>query len=135
MIGGNRFSHISLAPPDPILGMSVAFKNDPFPDKVDIGVGAYRTNEGKPLIFQAVREAEMRIFEEETIDKEYMPLEGYLPVLNLARDLILGKDCPASLENRVITFQTFSGTGSLRLGAESLKGFIDPPCVYVSRPT
>ncbi len=54
MLGGNKFASVQLAPPDPILGMSVAFKNDPSPDKVDMGVGAYRTNEGKPLIFQAV---------------------------------------------------------------------------------
>lgn len=135
MIGGNKFASVQLAPPDPILGMSVAFKNDPHPDKVDMGVGAYRTNEGKPLIFQAVREAERRILEDPTVNKEYLPIEGYDVFNRLARDLILGADCPATAEGRVVTLQTLSGTGSLRVGAESVKAFLNPPAAYVSNPT
>ena len=135
MIGGNIFLGVKLAPPDPILGMSVAFKNDTSPDKVDMGVGAYRTNEAKPLIFQAVREAERRILEDPTVNKEYLPIEGLDSFNRVARELILGTDCPATAENRVITIQTLSGTGSLRIGAESVKAFLNPPFAYVSRPT
>ncbi|OMJ70441.1 hypothetical protein SteCoe_31580 [Stentor coeruleus] len=135
MIGGNKFGEVKLAPPDPILGMSVAFRNDPSPDKVDMGVGAYRTNEAKPLIFQAVREAERRILDDPTINKEYLPIEGLDSFNRLARDLILGSDCPATAEGRVVTLQTLSGTGSLRIGAECCKAFLNPPCAYVSRPT
>lgn len=135
MIGGNKFGSVQLAPPDPILGMSVAFKNDPSPDKVDMGVGAYRTNEGKPLIFQAVHEAERRILEDPAVNKEYLPIEGYDVFNRLARDLILGADCPATAEGRVVTLQTLSGTGSLRIGAESVKAFLNPPAAYVSNPT
>lgn len=135
MIGGNKFGEVKLAPPDPILGMSVAFRNDTNPDKVDMGVGAYRTNEAKPLIFQAVREAERRILDDPTINKEYLPIEGLDSFNRLARDLILGSDCPATAEGRVVTLQTLSGTGSLRIGAECCKAFLNPPCAYVSRPT
>ena len=135
MIGGNKFGSVQLAPPDPILGMSVAFKNDPSPNKVDMGVGAYRTNEGKPLIFSAVHEAERRILEDPAVNKEYLPIEGYDVFNRLARDLILGADCPATAEGRVVTFQTLSGTGSLRIGAESVKAFLNPPAAYVSNPT
>src|SRR5574343_573289 len=135
MSGGNKFASVQLAPPDPILGMSVAFRNDPHPDKVDMGVGAYRTNEGKPLIFHAVHEAERRILEDPTVNHEYLPIEGYDVYNRLARDLILGADCPAVAEGRVVTLQTLSGTGSLRVGAECCKAFLNPPAAYVSRPT
>ena len=135
MSGGNKFASVQLAPPDPILGMSVAFRNDPHPDKVDMGVGAYRTNEAKPLIFHAVHEAERQILEDPTVNHEYLPIEGYDVYNRLARDLILGADCPAVAEGRVVTLQTLSGTGSLRVGAECCKAFLNPPAAYVSRPT
>jgi aspartate/tyrosine/aromatic aminotransferase len=46
---------IELAPPDPILGIAVAYKADTFEQKVDLGIGAYRTEEGHPYMFNAVR--------------------------------------------------------------------------------
>lgn len=35
-------------PPDPILGISEAFKRDTSPKKVNLGVGAYRDDNNKP---------------------------------------------------------------------------------------
>ncbi|KAL3572530.1 hypothetical protein D5086_026434 [Populus alba] len=49
------------APKDPILGVTEAFLADPSPDKVNVGVGAYRDDNGKPVVLQCVREAERRI--------------------------------------------------------------------------
>jgi aspartate/tyrosine/aromatic aminotransferase len=47
--------HIKSAPADPILGITLAFKADTDPSKVDLGVGAYRTDAGKPYVFDVVR--------------------------------------------------------------------------------
>jgi aspartate aminotransferase len=55
------FEHIQQAPEDPILGVTVAFNKDPSPMKVNLGVGAYRTEEGKPLVLNVVRQAEERL--------------------------------------------------------------------------
>ncbi len=49
------FGHITQAPPDPILGVTLAYRADPNPNKVDLGVGAYRTEEGKPLVLNCVK--------------------------------------------------------------------------------
>ncbi|KAF3568581.1 hypothetical protein DY000_02019110 [Brassica cretica] len=49
------------APKDPILGVIEAFLADPSPDKVNVGVGAYRDDNGKPVVLECVREAERRI--------------------------------------------------------------------------
>ena len=38
-----------------------AFKKDPSPEKINLGVGAYRTEEGKPLVLNVVRKAEQKI--------------------------------------------------------------------------
>ena len=45
-----------MAPPDPILGTAIAFKNDSSKDKVNLGIGAYRDQEGKPYVFKVVKE-------------------------------------------------------------------------------
>jgi len=39
-----------MAPPDPILGVSEAFKADDSPDKLNLGVGAYRTDDLQPCV-------------------------------------------------------------------------------------
>lgn len=42
---------VPVAPPDLILGTAAAFKADTNPLKVNLGVGAYRSEEGQPFIF------------------------------------------------------------------------------------
>jgi aspartate aminotransferase, chloroplastic len=46
---------VEMAPPDPILGVSEAFKADTSADKLNLGVGAYRTDELKPYVLEVVK--------------------------------------------------------------------------------
>ena len=55
MILASCFSSVPLAAPDPILHQNTLFKADTSPDKISVGVGAYRTDEGKPLILNCVK--------------------------------------------------------------------------------
>ena len=41
------FESLPLAPPDPILGLTDAFKRDPNPNKINLGVGVYQDEAGK----------------------------------------------------------------------------------------
>jgi len=52
------WSGVSMAPPDPILGLNDAFKNDKRDHKVLLGMGAYRDNDGKPYVLECVKKAE-----------------------------------------------------------------------------
>lgn len=134
---GNKFAHIQMAPPDPILGTTIAFRKDTSPDKVNLGVGAYRDDNGKPYIFPAVAEAERRIAADASLNHEYLGIDGLESFCSLSRGLILGDDCPAIAENRVVSCQALSGTGALRLGAEFISWFLkeQTPAVLVSNPT
>ncbi len=60
-INNNLFSHVTMAPPDPILGTAIAFNNDKSADKINLGIGAYRDNNGKPYVFKIVRKVEDEI--------------------------------------------------------------------------
>lgn len=54
-VSNNIFSHVTMAPPDPILGTALAFQKDTSNDKINLGIGAYRDGDGKPYVFQAVK--------------------------------------------------------------------------------
>lgn len=59
-----------MGPPDPIIGLTDAYRADDFPQKVNVGVGAYRDDEGKPAVLPCVREAE-KILMSSNLDHEY----------------------------------------------------------------
>ncbi|KAL2939959.1 Aspartate aminotransferase chloroplastic [Bienertia sinuspersici] len=54
-VNASRFEGISMAPPDPILGVSEAFKADTDEKKLNLGVGAYRTEELQPYVLNVVK--------------------------------------------------------------------------------
>jgi aspartate aminotransferase len=51
----SRFEGVPMAPPDPILGVSEAFKADTSDLKLNLGVGAYRTEELQPSVLNVVK--------------------------------------------------------------------------------
>lgn len=46
---------VEMGPPDAILGVTEAFKRDTNPKKINLGVGAYRDDNGKPFVLPSVR--------------------------------------------------------------------------------
>ena len=130
----NQFSHVPMAPADPILGLTVGFKNDKNPKKVNLGVGAYRDNNGKPYVFPVVRKVEAEIVANHTLDKEYLPIDGLADFTKGARGVLFGFDSPLVNDPRVVSLQTLSGTGALRVIGEYLTKF-RPAALYVSNPT
>jgi aspartate/tyrosine/aromatic aminotransferase len=127
------FGHLKLAPPDPILGTTTAYKNDKDPSKVNLGVGAYRTDDEKPYVFEVVQQAQKEIVDEKQ-DKEYIPIDGHPGYVKAVQNLLFGEGHPLLKEGKIVTVQTLSGTGALRVGFEFLKLFA-PAEVYYSDPT
>lgn len=130
----NQFKEVKMAPVDPILGLTAAFKADKNPKKVNLGVGAYRDNDGKPYVFPVVRKAEAAIVADMSLDKEYLPIDGHAAFNKGAQGVVFGFDSPWVGDDRVATLQTLSGTGALRVIAEFLSAFRPAP-LYVSKPT
>ena len=59
------WSQVELGPPDAILGITEAYKKDTNPKKINLGVGAYRDDNGKPYVLPSVRK--VAIFQSETV--------------------------------------------------------------------
>eukprot|EP01130_Rhizamoeba_saxonica_P005862 TRINITY_DN2321_c0_g1_i1.p1 TRINITY_DN2321_c0_g1~~TRINITY_DN2321_c0_g1_i1.p1 ORF type:complete len:426 (-),score=118.31 TRINITY_DN2321_c0_g1_i1:1163-2440(-) len=129
-IATKTWSKVKLGPVDAILGLNVAFNQDPNPKKVNLGVGAYRTNEGKPFVLECVREAESAIFKGKN-NHEYSGIGGTEKFCDLSRELVFGPDPDLN----VATVQTISGTGALRVAGEFLRKYVDHKDIYVSDPT
>jgi len=129
------FSQLAMAPADPILNTTVAFRNDKDAKKINLGVGAYRTNEGKPYIFKAVQKAEKEILEHPDVyNHEYLPIDGFKPFVESAQKLAFGENSAALKEGRVCSSQALSGTGGLRVGFEFLRLHYPSP-VYIPQQT
>jgi aspartate/tyrosine/aromatic aminotransferase len=92
-----------MAPPDAILGLTVGFANDKNPKKCNLGVGAYRDDDGKPYVFPVVRKAEAAIVANLTLDKEYSPQDGLADFNKGARGVCFGFDHPLVNNGQVAT--------------------------------
>ncbi|CAK7225146.1 Aspartate aminotransferase, cytoplasmic [Sporothrix bragantina] len=124
------------APEDPLFGLMAAYRADESPDKVDLGIGAYRDNSGKPWVLPVVKKAETIIHDDPNTNHEYLPIAGLASFTGKAAELIFGADSPALAEKRAISIQTISGTGAVHLGALFLaKFYTGNRTVYFSNPT
>lgn len=130
----SKLDAVEQAPPDPILGVTEAFKKCTAPTKLNLGVGAYRTEDLQPYVLRVVRKAEQRLLEKNE-NKEYLPIDGLQEFKDATVKLLLGEGHPAIQEGRVACVQSLSGTGSLRVGAAFVDRFMPGKQCYISNPT
>lgn len=113
------FSQVSLAPMDPVLGLTVAFLEDKRSEKVNLGAGIYRGEDLKTPILESVKEAERCLLESE-VSKEYLPIGGMALFIEKMGELGFGNLWEKE-RKRVCGFQSVGGTGALRMGAKFLQ--------------
>jgi aspartate/tyrosine/aromatic aminotransferase len=123
-----------MAPPDPILGLTEAFKKDPHPDKINLSVGIYKDEHGDTPILASVKEAERRLAATEK-SKSYLPIDGPPEYGLLVRQMIFGADHPWATDGRAATLQTPGGTGGLRVAGDFLKQKLAVKRIWLSQPT
>lgn len=128
------FETLPLLPSDPILGLSLAFQEDPNPEKVDLGVGVYKDDAGTTPIMVAVGAAERERLERETT-KSYAAPGGYPGANEAVEKLVFGAEHPVLAQNRLCTIQTPGGCGALRVAAELIGRARAEATVWVSTPT
>lgn len=127
------FANLKPLPTDPILGLMAKFRQDTNPNKIDLGVGVYKTEQGDTPILSCVKKAEKFRLDNET-SKSYIGLAGDLGFCAKMETLLLGEH-PALLENRVRTAQAPGGTGALRVAAEFIAKANPNASVWVTTPT
>ena len=114
------FDKIEIAPPDSILGLDEAFKSDPNPVKINLGVGVYKDERGNTPIFSAVKRAEAEILQSET-SKSYLGIVGAPEYAAAVKGLLFGANHRVMTAHRAVTAHCPGGTGTLRVAADFIK--------------
>ncbi len=130
----SHFAKVGRVPGDPILGLMDAYRLDPNPAKLDLGVGVYKDARGLTPIPRAVKLAEQRLVDTETT-KTYVGGHGDAAFGQLMLELVLGTGNPLVTASRAGATQTPGGTGALRLAAEFIAANLPGRGVWLSDPT
>ena len=96
---------------DPILGVTDAFRRDTNPYKINLGVGAYRDDNGKPYVLDCVKKAEA-ILAGEKLDKEYTQISGVPEFCEASARLLLGDNSDIIKNGFVIFLLLFVSNSS-----------------------
>lgn len=125
------FESLQQVPADAILGLIAGHRDDARANKIDLGVGVYRTAEGLTPVLDVVKIAEQRLIDTQT-SKSYTGTAGD-PEFNAAMQDLVFADAESS--DRLVTIQTPGGSGSLRVAAGLLLRANENATVWVSEPT
>jgi len=125
------FETLKQPAPDKIIELISLFAADERADKLDLGVGVYKDENGKTPVMRAVKEAEKRLLESQE-SKSYVGLLGDLSYVDAIRDLVLGDTVEAG---RVCGAQQPGGTGAIRQIFELIKSANAGATVWISNPS
>lgn len=125
------FESMQAASADAILGLITEHKNDPRPEKVDLGVGVFRTAEGETPVLEVVKKAEQRLVDTQE-SKAYIGTAGD-PNFNAAMQALTFADSVDA--DRISTIQAPGGSGSLRVAASLILRARPDATVWISDPT
>ncbi|UGA57068.1 amino acid aminotransferase [Vibrio sp. VB16] len=125
------FAHLPTPQLDPILSLSVAYRNDPRTGKVDLGIGVYKNNLGETPIMLAVQQAQKQLLETQTT-KSYVGLSGCEEFNSSMVNLLLSG---TSAMGRVSAIQTPGASGALRMLGDLMKVANPDTTVWLSNPS
>ena len=128
------FQSVEQAPPDPILGLTEAFKADASPNKINLGVGVYKDADGNTPVLACVKEAEKRLLSSENT-KNYLPMNGPAEYGAVVQELLFGAGHDIITQKRAQTAQTPGGTGGLRVAADYVARSGCGATLWMSDPT
>ena len=104
--------------PDALLALIKMYAADDRADKIDLGVGVYRTDTGDTPVFRSIKQAERWLVDEQD-SKSYLGPEGDTQFVERLMPYIFGKD--ADMGGRIAGMQTPGGTGAVRLAVAIAK--------------
>lgn len=125
------FTHLPAPVLDPILSLSVAFRNDPRPQKVDLGIGVYKNSLGETPIMRAVALAQDKVVASQKT-KSYVGLAGCEEFNQSMLQLVLGSTLDTE---RTIAIQTPGASGALRMLGDLMRVAQPDTTVWITDPS
>lgn len=130
----SAFAAVELAPKDPILGVTEAFRADKRAGKTNLGVGVYTDEQGRIPLLASVQQAEELIVAKH-MPRGYLPIEGLNGYIAEVQQLLFGTGATALEQGRVATFETLGGTGALKVAADFLRRLNPAAKAWISSPS
>jgi aromatic-amino-acid transaminase len=124
------FAGLAPQAPDSLLSLIGAYRRDPRPGKIDLGVGVFRDDDGATPVLECVKAAEQTLLTGQST-KAYLGPEGDIGFLDLLKPIIFGD----AVDHEVFGVQTPGGTGAIRLACELLKAAKPDIRMFVGAPT
>ncbi|EGR4191904.1 aspartate/tyrosine/aromatic aminotransferase [Vibrio cholerae] len=125
------FTHLPAPVLDPILSLSIAFRNDPRPQKVDLGIGVYKNSLGETPIMRAVALAQDKVVASQKT-KSYVGLAGCEEFNQSMMQLVLGSTLDTE---RTIAIQTPGASGALRMLGDLMRVAQPDTTVWITDPS
>ncbi|HAS3577160.1 TPA: aspartate/tyrosine/aromatic aminotransferase [Vibrio cholerae] len=125
------FTHLPAPVLDPILSLSVAFRNDSRPQKVDLGIGVYKNSLGETPIMRAVALAQDKVVASQKT-KSYVGLAGCEEFNQSMMQLVLGSTLDTE---RTIAIQTPGASGALRMLGDLMRVAQPDTTVWITDPS
>ena len=125
------FETLTAQPADKILALVQLYRQDPRPEKIDLGVGVYKNADGVTPVMRAIKTAEQQLWQQETT-KSYVGLVGDPAFSDVMVDLVLGDAVPRAA---VAAAAMPGGTGAVRQAFEMAQMANPDVRVFVSDPT
>ena len=96
------FERLFIVPQDPLLKLISEFNQDTRKQKIDLGVGVYRNENGATPVMNAVKIAEERLLTSQQ-SKSYLGIAGDLEFLDMIGYLVFGGIRPKKIQICVFT--------------------------------
>ncbi len=125
------FDELEKAPLDKIFKLLAQFRADEREDKIDLGIGVYKDENGNTPIMRAVKKAERQILDNETT-KSYVGVAGNREFCDLIADLVFANIIDKS---RIASVQAPGGTGSIWVLLQVIKRARKKGKIWISDPS
>ncbi len=106
-------TNLQQQPADALLQLIKLHNDDGRADKIDLGVGVYRTDTGATPVFACIKAAEEKLLETQ-VSKAYLGPEGDMGFVHALMPYVFGAADP-TMGGRIDGMQTPGGTGAVRL--------------------
>ncbi|MEM7195906.1 MAG: amino acid aminotransferase [Pseudomonadota bacterium] len=116
---------------DPIIRLMGMYRKDERAEKIDVGVGVFKDENGSTPIMSAVKAAEQRLHDKQST-KAYVGLAGDERFNSAMTDLIFGG---IPVQERIRAVQAPGGCGALSVLTDTLSRVAADKTVWVSDPT
>ncbi|UDF04887.1 amino acid aminotransferase [Asticcacaulis sp. AND118] len=132
LLAAPLFATLKNQPSDSLLELIQLFRADPRAEKIDLGVGVYKDEQGRTPVMAAVKQAESALLSAQE-SKSYLGTAGDMGFVDALIAVVFGE---ARRGDRSLSgLQTPGGTGALRLAAELLNRARPGVTVWVGSPT